>query len=522
MKIMKRLAAVLLAVCLMVPWVQIPAEASDGIIFFSDLKGIKVGETFTVKGSVKNRGGNLGDVNITMTYDTTAMKFISGDNVEDQGNGTLVYSGSVQNKDLLEFNMEFEALIQGETRLKQGNATVTSEDGRTLDMEEGYADVQIVEGDGTAGSQGGAASSGKTIMAGGEEYTVASSFAESEIPAGFAAADLQYEGETVKGAKQEKGDLQLLYLLDRNNKGAFYIYNEEQKTCSPMQMINLSEGRSIILLDDTKGVDLPARYTKSELKISDSYSVPAWKDSKNDRFYILYALTSDGSKALYQYDSEDKTYQYYGNASSAVSAKAEAGEGMFGKISAFAEDHIDYVLLGAGFALLIFLILLLILSVKLHRRNLELDDVYDELDELNRKKGQGKGNVQPTEKAAYKKQERKQAEMPVQEPEQEEDSFDDFERYDDDDYEDHYEEEDSYDDDYEDAGDYEDHYEDGQDDYDADYDGGYFDDDYDDFEEDYEEEVKPAKKTGHSDSKKNSPQQKQDDDDDFSIDFIDL
>lgn len=538
MKIMKRLAAVLLALCLMVPCIQMSAEASDGIIFFSDLTGIKVGEEFTIKGSVKNRGGNLGTVEIQMQYDSTAMKYISGDNgVTDNGNGTITYSGTVEGKDLLEFNMTFEALIQGETRMKQISATVTSENGQTLDMEEGYADIAIEAGNGTTQNNEATSvqSSGKTIMVEKKEYQVATSFPSSVLPVGFEETDITYNGETVKGAKQEKGDLQLLYLLDSSNQGAFYIYNTDENTCSPMQMINLSENRSIILLDNVENVELPARYKKVELEIANDHSVHAWHDSQNDRFYLLYAVNTDGDKALYKYDSKDQTYQYYGKTSSASSSGTDVSNSVFQKVSTFAQDHIDYVLIGAAFVFLIFFILIIILAVKLHRRNLELDDVYDELDELNGKNEVGEGIkeeipiVEEDKPAMQEEKEVPKVKTSTDEPEKE-DGFDDFESYDDTSYED-------YDDDFADY-DSNENYDDGFDDYDSDEDYDDFDDydlkEYDldddyDSDEDYEldeddldddyESYKNGKNNRSSVKKQSNTDE---DDDDFSIDFIDL
>lgn len=188
MKLMKRLAGILLAVCLVVPFTRLYVNAADGVIFFTDLDGIQVGETFTIQGSVVNRDGNLGQVELTMNYDTTAMRYVDGDaNVTDQGDGTLVYSGTVNGQERLDFNMEFEALVQGETRLEQKGAEVTDANGETLNLLDppGYSDVKIEAGDGTQSSSGTATGSKVTLNVNDTEYTVASSFPSNELPAGF-------------------------------------------------------------------------------------------------------------------------------------------------------------------------------------------------------------------------------------------------------------------------------------------------------------------------------------------------
>lgn len=389
MKLMKRLAAMLLAVCLVVPCASLAVNAADGLIFFTDLEGISVGETFTITGSVVNRDGNLSQVDLTMSYDSTAMRYVGGDdNVTDQGDGTLVYSGSVDGS-RLDFDMQFEALIQGETRLEQESAEVTDANGDTLNLLDppGYSDVQIVEGDGTAASSSTTAlASGVTLTVNDTEYTVASSYPDSELPAGFVSADITVGGETVTGASQENGSAQLVYLLDGNNDGAFFLYNSEDNTASPIQIVTLTSGSTLILLGDRGDVTLPARYQEVELDISDTQTLPAWQDSKNSRYYLMNALNASGDRALYRYDSTDQTYQYYGDDVTTTASGTNSDSGIFGRVSTFVQDHVDVVMIGAGFAFLVLLLLIIILAVKLHRRNLELDDVYDELDELTKKK----------------------------------------------------------------------------------------------------------------------------------------
>ena len=70
----------------------------------------------------------------------------------------------------------------------------------------------------------------------------------------------------------------------------------------------------------------------------------------------------------------------------ATTSGKDSDSGVFGKVTTFVQDHVEVVLIGAGFVFLVLLLLILILAVKLHRRNLELDDVYDELDDLTQKR----------------------------------------------------------------------------------------------------------------------------------------
>ena len=89
--------------------------------------------------------------------------------------------------------------------------------------------------------------------------------------------------------------------------------------------------------------------------------------------YILYAESSNGIKSLYQYDTLENTYQRYEATEETAVVSSDNILGIFG-------DKANYVVIGAGALLVIFLIVVIVLSVKLYNRDAELDEVYDDLD----------------------------------------------------------------------------------------------------------------------------------------------
>ena len=60
MKFTKKLATILLSVCLIVPCFSTMALAADGVIFFSDLE-TSVGDEFTITGTAVVSGDVIGD-----------------------------------------------------------------------------------------------------------------------------------------------------------------------------------------------------------------------------------------------------------------------------------------------------------------------------------------------------------------------------------------------------------------------------------------------------------------------------
>ena len=136
MKFTKKIATILLSVCLIVPCFSVMALAANGVIFFSDLE-TSVGDEFTITGTAVVSGDVIGDATIHMTYDPSYMRFEEGDGVNADTDGNLTFKGSGDgSSDRIEFTMKFQALQEGSTRLEQGDATVTDSDMRMLRSEQ--------------------------------------------------------------------------------------------------------------------------------------------------------------------------------------------------------------------------------------------------------------------------------------------------------------------------------------------------------------------------------------------------
>lgn len=473
MKIIKKVVVVILAICLTTPHFAMVAKAAEGVIFFTDLE-TKVGDTFEITGTVVSKGGTLKDVTVQMSYDTAYIRFVSGDGINADSEGRLTYTG-VGNTDRLEYTMTFQALQEGSTRMTQDGATVTTVDGETLNCTNGYSDLTIGEGDPSKIVNTG---NTKEVTIDGQQFTLSEAFSENEIPAGFTSGEITYEEETYKGAVQEASGVKLAYLIDGNQAGKFWVYNSDDGTFAPCEEILISDEYSIIVLDGRKDVNMPKNYEQGTMEINGS-SFPVWNQPDRDGFYILYAVNNEGDKSLYLYDSLEHTYQRMETPKAAAEQKSATG--LWSKISNFVTNYLIWFIVGVICLLLILIVFLIVTAVKLHHRNVELDDLYDEygIDESGDSHLNSKIAGQKSSNRSY-----------------EEDDFDDY--YEDDEY---------YDDEYEDDDDLADL----RNDFRAVSDNKKsFDEYYDDedFDEDFDEE-RPMK----AHKKK---------DDTFTMDFIDL
>ena len=114
---------------------------------------------------------------------------------------------------------------------------------------------------------------------------------------------------------------------------------------------------------------------KQDLIKYEDFVFPGWEYGEDGTYCVVYAVNSNGEKSLYQLDKEEMTYQRF-TAPSVVEDKID--NTFIGKLSNVLENHMDSVILGAGLGFIVFVIIIVILSVKLYNRNAELDEIYDE------------------------------------------------------------------------------------------------------------------------------------------------
>lgn len=506
MRALKKAAAAFLAVCLMVPMFGLVAFAADGRLMFSDPQ-TKVGENVSIDLVVQSQGNTIGDVSVTMNYSTDDLEFVSGDGFEADGSGTLTYTGT-GNSSELRSTVEFRALTAGETQLTVSDSTAVITTGEDLNLTEGSSTITIAAADdGTTSVEPTSGSAtepvGETtnivVTVNGTNYNFSEAFTTSDIPAGYYEANLTFEGEEHRFVANDAG-VYLGYLVDDSGAGTFFLYDSDNSEFVPYVELNISDTTSIIPLAEPEGLTMPEGYQQVNLNLTgmdQQYS--AWSNPETDRFYLIYALnTRTGEKGLYQYDTEDGTYQSFTLPSD---TQEEATGSVFsGGLGDFVSEHALVIFVIAAVIIFLLLIFMIIFAVKLVHRNQELDDLYEEYDIPYEED-------EPEVEKKSKKQSSLKEEDPFDDYEEDEENFDD---YDDDGYD-----EDEYDPDYS-NDDSDDDYDDG---YDDDSDDDYDDDDYDDYDDDYDEESDDQDQTKDM---KGGRRRGNREEDDYEIDFIDL
>lgn len=404
MKIMRRIGAVLLALCFCVPCIRMTAYAADGSIAFSD-PSTAVGEMVEIKCVVRSSVGNLGNVEINLNYDSSALRFDSGEGVTAGGDGSLTCSSAGGSSEI-EFYMTFQALAEGSTKVTVSGVSAASDGGAELAVEEGDSTVTIGPGDPSKIQEDGGtavAPSAEDIQVevNGEAYILTDGFADADIPPGYTRTTVTLNGQERQMVMNEAGAVYLGYLLDAQSTGGFFLYNQENATFAPYEEVRISDTASIIILSDTSKVSLPDTYGEAELTLNEK-RFPIWQDKEHNGYYVMYAMNSSGETGYYQYHEAEGTYQKV-EIAAAEQKEEEKEDGSFtGKIRSFLDKNIQMIVLVLGLGSIAVLILIIVLAVKLRNRNLELDDLYDEYG-IDLEEGEEKPAVKEKKTAAKPK-----------------------------------------------------------------------------------------------------------------------
>ncbi|HJA07002.1 MAG TPA: hypothetical protein H9798_07680 [Candidatus Mediterraneibacter pullicola] len=472
MKAFKKLAGMILAVCLMVPMFSILAFAADGVLMFSD-PSTKVGENVNIDLVVRSDGGTVGDVSVTMNYDTSALEFVSGDGFSADGSGSLTYTGTGSSSELRS-TMTFRALKQTDTTLTVNSSSAVLSSGETLNLEQGSSAISIAAADdgSTSVEASGTAAAGTstdiTVSVNGTDYNFSEAFTTADIPEGYSETTMTFNGEERKFVANESG-ITLGYLVDASGAGTFFLFQQDDATFVPFAQVTISDTTSLIPLDNVEAVKLPDNYEQSTLTVQ-GYEFPIWSDpSVSNRFYVIYALNTRTNEAgLYQYDAEDETYQYF--EAPASTEDTDSGAALPGAFGQFISEHVMVVVTAMAVICLLLLILMIIFAVKLVHRNQELDDLYDEYDiPFDDEDDSNEKVSKKSSEKDLKSQKDEYAGNEFEDDEYEDDEYDDEyedDKYDDDEYDDEYEDDEYDDEEYDDEG------EDGKD---KDYDINFID-----------------------------------------------
>ena len=212
-----------------------------------------------------------------------------------------------------------------------------------------------------------------TLSVNGKEYKFAAKVPKNEIPEGFVEATLEYGPNDYNVIYSEELELYLAYLVDEDSYGELFMYVEENATFAPYRSIDISDSTTIVILSEVSDIYLPEEYKFYQDAIAiNGQDFPGWKNAEKPGYCVIYALNNHGQKTLYELDAEEGTYQRF------EAPEVERKEkGLLASLTGVLQNHLDRVIIVGGFTFLFLIIVIMVVSIKLYNRNVELDEMYD-------------------------------------------------------------------------------------------------------------------------------------------------
>lgn len=150
-----------------------------------------------------------------------------------------------------------------------------------------------------------------TVTVNGMEYVIASAKQLEDIamPEGFTMGEAEYAGIKIPVCFSPNHRLQLVYLLDAEKQGQWYIYTSKTEKFS-RYIEETNAANRYVILEPTEDVTLLEGYQKTELDLNGN-KVTAYVQNAGDRIVLLYAMNLNGEAGFYFYDMTEGTYQRY-------------------------------------------------------------------------------------------------------------------------------------------------------------------------------------------------------------------
>ena len=257
-----------------------------------------------------------------------------------------------------------------------GNTDTDSENGADQS-----ADVTGISGDGYK------ANGDNTFEVQGKTLTIASKIPSGKVPSHFKTETVTYNGNDIKACKYDAGDVYLVYLLDEEDNGEFYVLNMQKNVVTSYITVG-TEDNPLILLLAPDNATVSASYGKTVFAVSETAGITAYQYNQSENtlkadtilgeYYYVYGITQDGTTGWYLYDNGGKTFV---RATTDLSVDLDASDDT--EVAPAEDNSLDkMIIVGLGVLCVIFFVLMLVFAGKSRSARKYLpEETFDEDDE---------------------------------------------------------------------------------------------------------------------------------------------
>lgn len=157
----------------------------------------------------------------------------------------------------------------------------------------------------------------------GQTMTVADSQQNTALPPQYTWDTVTINDVAVSAAKNNSNHTVLVYLLNANGEGAYYLYDENSHQFAAYRAATVTGG-AYILPQMPADITAPAGTVAGECTIGD-ITVSGWvySDEQTADYCIVYAIAPNGNTGLYTYDKTDGSFQRYHETETAAPTEPE-------------------------------------------------------------------------------------------------------------------------------------------------------------------------------------------------------
>ena len=149
------------------------------------------------------------------------------------------------------------------------------------------------------------------VTIGNTSYTIAESFDQALLPAGYEGENFIYGDRTVQAGKGADEHLHLIYLLADGGSGNLYFYDDTSRTWSPYVQVGAT-AKAVSVVPLSEGVAVPEGLLVKQVTLNGK-TVDGYIGQKDQgqNYCVFYGMNSKGEKGFYRFDLQEKTLQRY-------------------------------------------------------------------------------------------------------------------------------------------------------------------------------------------------------------------
>lgn len=147
----------------------------------------------------------------------------------------------------------------------------------------------------------------------GQTYDVAYDINPKNIPEGYTQGESTFGDRKIVSFTSPGGGLVIVRLVNSNNIGQWFTFDEATQTFNQFVSVNIPENR-FVLLEMPTDIQIPEGFAQEATDVEiGGVATKAYASTNSDLagFYATYAMDKNGTKGIYVYDSTQGTLQRY-------------------------------------------------------------------------------------------------------------------------------------------------------------------------------------------------------------------